>query len=225
MRKIFLQFKNLTQLKNQALPGFTLLELMVSTALFVVVAVGGLSVVLSSNRAYKNISQNRVAVDNVHMVMDTITREMKYSTDYGCVEISDDKPSFNMSNDYNSFNASQLGGDEDCSIVAFTPEGTTTLKKIYYFDLASSSINQITFTKTGSTYTSNHDDIALTSNNFEVNKFWANVSDINNTDDIQPRADFHVSGIVDLSRNQSGVVVSTTTLFLQASVVERLLDN
>lgn len=216
---------------NQDLKAFTLIEVLVATTLFVVVAVGGLSVLLSSQRAYQRISSNRVAMDNINLVMDTMTREIKFGTGYGCLNFSANgsfKGGSGESQYYNIFPESALSNADvsSCNALAITPEGTTTQKLVYYYDVASSSIHQVSYDKVGTNYVKTDlSDLALTGKDFKIDKFWMNVYGKDSSDYIQPRVDIYISGIVAITRNSSGATVSTTTLFLQSSVTERIINN
>lgn len=218
-------------LHKKELEGFTLMELLVATAIFVVVAVGGLSALLSSQRVYKRISSNRVAVDNINMLVDTMTREMKFGTKYGCVNDST-QGSFNrVSNTkYSTLYETDLVNNTNgtCDAVAYTPQGTSTVKVVYYYNQASSTVNQVSYDRAGfgSVYNKrNFSDVALTSSGFIIDKFWFTVNGINSEDYIQPRVGVYVSGVVDVSKGAQGETISTTTLFLQSSITGRSLDN
>ncbi len=205
------------------------MELLVATGIFMVVAVGGLSVLLSSQKAYKRISSNRIAVDNVNMLIDTISREMKFGTKYGCINNST-SGSFNrpLNTKYSILYDNDLYNNTSgtCNAIAFTAQGTTTLKIVYYYNQASSTLNQVLYRKSGSFFRKiNNSDLTLTSSGFNIEKFWFTVSGIKSTDYIQPKVGIYISGIVDISKNSQGEVVSTTTLFLESSITQRSLDN
>ena len=215
--------------------GFTLMELLVATSIFAIVAVGGLSILLSSQRAYKRISSNRVAVDNINMLMDTLSREIKFGSNYGCVNnstegsfnrVSNTKYNILYDNNTDLYN-NTLG---TCNAIAFTPQGTSSLKIVYYYNISSSSINQVSYQRVGLTsrYNKiNSSDISLTSTGFIIDKFWFKVSGINRptNDFIQPKVELYTSGIIDIIKGSKGETVSTTTVFLQTSITQRSIDN
>lgn len=237
MKKI----KNITKrFLNQKEQAFTLMEILVATTLFVVVAVGGISVFLSSQRAYKRVSSNVVAIDNINMVMDFITREIRFGNSYGCVNTSIEG-SFKRENNslYNSFSYNNLLDNRygTCNAIAFTPQGTTTRKVVFYLDTVDHSIRQALYLATGQfpnqTYVPDVGrsaplDFILTSSDFKVGSFWANVEGVGSVADgdyIQPRVDISMSGIVDTEKNQYGQVVSTTTISVQSVITQKNLGN
>ncbi len=224
---LILKFK-IKFIKSKDLEGFTLMEVLVATTLFVVVAVGGLSVLLSSQRAYQRISQNRVAIDNTNLVMDTITREIKFGSKYGCVNFSSDG-SYNRdgNNFYNTFSETYLSvaDTQSCNAIAFTPEGTTTLKNVYYYDSNNKNIHQVDYNKSGSNYNLiPGTDMILTGKDFQIDNFFSNIYGIDNSDYIQPRVDLYLSGLVTVTQGNNGSI-STTTLFLQSTISQRIIDN
>lgn len=221
---------NLKTLKSHnSLRAFTLIEVLVSTALFVVVAVGGLSVLLSSQRAYQRISGNRVAMDNLNLVMDTLTREIKFGSGYGCLNLSSEGNFNREGGPYAFFSSSTLRDDESglCNAIAFTPQGKNTNKRVYYFNVASSSIHQVDYVLgTGSVFDQvPGSDLTLTGEDFQVGQFWVNVSGISQLDYLEPRVEIYLSGVVEVVRSNTTSQVSTTTIFLQSAVSQRLLDN
>ncbi len=215
--------------------GFTLIELLISTSIFAIVAVGGLSILLSSQRAYKRISNNRVAVDNINMLIDTISREIKFGSNYGCVNnstegsfnrVSNTKYNILYDNNIDLYN-NILG---TCNAIAFTPQSTSSLKVVYYYNIASSTINQVSYQRVGLTSRYNRinsSDMTLTTRGFIVDKFWFKVSGINRptNDFIQPKIEVYISGVIDIIKGSRGETFSTTTLFLQTSVSQRSIDN
>ncbi len=207
------------------------MELLVATAIFVVVAVGGLSILLSSQRAYKRISSNRVAMDNINMLIDTITREMKFGTKYGCIN-NNSQGDFNRQNNiyYHTFSDTDLADSPNgnCNAIAYTPQGTSTLKIVYYYNNASSSVNQVSYSKDifGNSFTKlDFTDISLTASGFYIDKFWFVVKGISAEDNIQPKISLYISGVIDTIKNSQGATIGTTTLFLESSITQRSIDN
>ena len=64
--------------------GFTLIELMIATALFVIVATIALSAILSANVNYKKTEDMRTITDNLSFTMDDISRNVKLGYNYSC---------------------------------------------------------------------------------------------------------------------------------------------
>lgn len=171
--KIILKLNN--KFKKEKVNGFTLIEVLVATTLFVVVAVGGLSILLSSERSYQRISKNRVAMDNTNLVMDTLTREIKFGSHYGCVNFSSDG-SFNRNgnNYYEAFPETYpaVADVQACNAISFTPEGSTTTKRVYYYDESKQNIHQVDFAKVGTNYNqTTNTDFILTGSDFKIDNF------------------------------------------------------
>ena len=214
--------------KKNNLKGFTLIELLVSTALFVIVAVGSLSILLSARKAYKRISADRLAMDNINLVVDVMSREIKFGNKYGCVNTSLDVNFNNAENPrYNSLSLIDLLSNStgNCNAVAFTPQGTTTLKIVYYYNVASSTINQVSYSGSGVFSRIPGSDYTLTSEELTIDKLWFNVFGAVSTDHLQPRIDLFISGIISLPSGQEGGSFSTTTLFIENSVTQRIIAD
>lgn len=217
-------------IKNKFDRGFTLIELMVATALFAVVAVGGVTILLSSQRAYKRVSSNRVAIDNTNLVMDSISREVKFGRKYGCVNLVtgvyqswNDDP-FN----YLSFSSSLLINEESgfCNALAFTPETSEDRKVVYYLDVDSKAIHQAEYIFNITTNAFDLEkDYVLTSNDFLVDNFWIKVTGISINDYKQPSVLIFMSGIVNLVKDNLGIVTSTSTFALETYLSQRSIDN
>lgn len=72
------------RVNRQKNKGFTLIELMVATSLFIVImlsAMGSLFMLLDES---KNSRALRVAMENVNFAMDSMTRSIRMGTDYYC---------------------------------------------------------------------------------------------------------------------------------------------
>ena len=64
--------------------GFTLIELMIATALFVIVSVIALSAILSSNVAYKKTEDMRAITDNLTFALEDTSSNIKVGYRYSC---------------------------------------------------------------------------------------------------------------------------------------------
>lgn len=217
-------------IKNKYEKGFTLIELMVATSLFAIVAVAGVSILLSSQRAYKRVSNNRVAIDNTNLVIDSISREVKFGRKYGCVNTSTGPYvswNDNLFN-YLSFSSTLLTNEESgfCNALAFTPETDEDRKIVYYLDSNAKAIHQAEYIFNVTTSAFDLDkDYILTSNDFIVNNFWIKVSGISVTDYKQPSVHIYMSGIVNLVKDNQGIVTSTSTFAIETYLSQRSIDN
>jgi type II secretory pathway pseudopilin PulG len=76
---------NKREFKRKNEDGFTLVELMVSTSIFIVIMLMALgSLIVSSDSARKSQSL-RSAMDNVSFAMEEMSRSLRVGTDYSCV--------------------------------------------------------------------------------------------------------------------------------------------
>jgi len=98
--------------------GFTLIELMVATSLFVVImlsALGSLFMLLDES---KNSRALRFAMDNVNFAMESMTRSIRMGTDYYCLSSGVVSLSITGSKDCHAING---GG----SLLIFSPQGSS----------------------------------------------------------------------------------------------------
>ncbi len=203
--------------------GFTLIELLVSTSIFAIVAIGAISILLGSQAAYKRISNNRMAIDNINLVLNSMTREIKFGTSYGCINTSGN---FFSSSNYPSFSSSDTFGDSignNCNALIFTPQGATSTKIVYYLNTDKASVNEVEYNLSAGAYV-NMGDFSITSSDLNINNFWFDIIGSQSNDYLQPSVKIFVSSIVSLTKNSQGVV-STTTLIGQARVSQSTLDN
>ncbi len=206
---------------NKTLKAFTLMELMVSTTIFTIAAVGGLSVLLASDRAYKRVSSNRVAADNVSMVTDTVSRELKFGSSYSCVNANGN---FASSSNYQIL-PSTSSEVFPCNAVSFFPQGYITKKIVYYFNSGSKSINEVTYIKNGDDNFAFNSDIPITSTDFEVINLSFQITGNSVDDFLQPKIRFFISGIIFTSKNTLGENIATSTISVQGVVSQRVLDD
>ncbi len=73
------------KIKNQkSIKGFTLVELMVSTAIFMVVMLAAMGALFISSNSAKKSQALRSAMDNVNFAMDSMSRTLRTGTIYDC---------------------------------------------------------------------------------------------------------------------------------------------
>lgn len=77
-----------TKIKNIAhksiIKGFTLIEIMVATSIFMVIMVVAMGALISSSDASKKAQALRTAMDNVNFAMESMTRSLRMGTNYTC---------------------------------------------------------------------------------------------------------------------------------------------
>ena len=100
MNKLFIK-KN----KSKLVSGFTLIEIMVATTIFIIVMIMGMGSLISSSSQVKQARKLGIAMDNVSFAMENMTRTIRMATSY-------------VSNGPNS--------------ISFTPSGTSNAKGYRY---------------------------------------------------------------------------------------------
>jgi len=208
---------------------------MVATAIFTIVAVGGISILLASQGIYKRILDTRNATDNLNTLMDVMTREIKFGTNYACGK--SDGESFNYNNtNYVNFSFSALGDytndDGKCNAIAFKSQDQATASStVFYFDNVNGSLNKADYkyNSTSGNY-QKISDYQVSSSDLIINNFVIKVSGSKSSQDtdsdyLQPGVSIFISGIINLQKDQQGNIVSTSTFALQSFVSQRLLDK
>jgi prepilin-type N-terminal cleavage/methylation domain-containing protein len=96
--------------------GFTLIELMVATSVFIVIMLASMSSLFVLLDASKNSRALRSTMDNVSFAMDSMTRSIRMGKNYYCVAAGSGMP-------YDDFTSSK-----DCpdggTLIAFVPQGS-----------------------------------------------------------------------------------------------------
>lgn len=204
--------------------GFTLIELLVSTSIFAIVAIGGISILLSSQAAYKKLSNNRMAIDNINLVLDSMYREIKIGGNYGCINTSGN---FISNSYYQSFPSNIVFGDSignNCNALVFTPQGSTSTKVVYYLDTDKATLVEADYELSGNTYI-HQVDYPITSPDLSVTNFWFKVKGTASNDYIQPSVEIYVSSIVTLTNNIQNTAAATTTFIGEVVISQKILDN
>lgn len=221
-KRIYMNIKNNAKFNLQE--GFTLIELLVATSIFAIAAVGAISILLGSQAAYKRLSNNRTAIDNINLVLDSMSREIKFGSNYGCINTSGN---FSLSSNYLSFPSNTVFGDSinnNCNALVFTPQGASSTKVVYYLDTDKATLNESDYNLSGGAFM-RQTDFPITSPDLNINAFWFKVIGTRNNDYLQPSVEIYVSSLVTLTKNAQNSVVATTTFAGQVMVSQRILDN
>ena len=64
--------------------GFTLIEVMIVVTLFSIIMIIGTGAVLNSNNVYRKTEHLRTIIDNLHFVMEDMSRSIRTGEDYHC---------------------------------------------------------------------------------------------------------------------------------------------
>lgn len=222
-------------LKNQNPNGFTLIELLVATTIFTIIAVGGISILLSAQRAYKRLSENRIAVDNINLVLNNMSREIKFGTDYKCAN-NKTTQDFTNTNLYGNLNISSINSLSsadmiNCNAIIFTPQNSSTTRIVYYLKKINFSINEADYELNNdqSSFTKKL-DVIMTSSDFSINDFNTSISgtDISGAgdkDNLQPKVKILISGLIATNKNNQNINTATSSFTVQQVVSQRTLDN
>lgn len=165
---------------QQTNKGFTLIELMVATSIFVIVMLASMSSLFILLNSGKSSRALRSAMDNVNFAMESITRSIRMGTNYYCASSG---ATVNLT-DLTSSNV------QDCNsggtLIAFKPQDATALYKTAY-QLSNGSIQM---TMNGGPWTS------ITSSDVTIDQLRFFVKGSSPTDNIQASVYIIVKGTV-----------------------------
>jgi prepilin-type N-terminal cleavage/methylation domain-containing protein len=114
--KIFYKQKN---------TGFTLIELMVATSIFIVVMLTSMSSLFALLDTGKSSRALRFAMDNVNFSMESMTRSIRMGTNYYCVS---SEQNIDMNDTTSTRDCSNI---DNGTFIAFMPQGNTTSRVGY----------------------------------------------------------------------------------------------
>ncbi len=150
--------------------GFTLVEVIVAVAVFVVVMVSGIGALMSMIDANRKAQALRTVMDNLNFALENVTRTMRVGIDYHCGTLGD----FNTPRDC------ALEGD---NFIAFKDSGG----KLLIFRLNNGSIEKSS--DGGATY------LGITAPEIKIQELKFFVRGSTNADQIQPKVLVIVKGI------------------------------
>lgn len=188
--------------------GFSLIEVLVSMALFIVVltiGVGALMVLISANSKAQNM---QAAVSNIQFALDSMAREIRTGNGYYCSSGSETTGDYTVVQDCDKGTyLSIIEGGKSLSA------GSVNRRIAYRYNASAQSVerkigNGIWVSLTDSS-------VAITSMHFNVSNS-ANREDGGN--DLQPNATIYISGMI------TGVGETSTQFTLQTTVTQRTLD-
>lgn len=190
----------LKKLNKNSSKGFTLIELMVATALFIVViimAMGSLSVSSSTNKKAQQLS---LAMENVSFAMESMTRSLRMGSNYTCI-ISP-----------NPILLYPVQPPADCDFktdggysVAFKP----AIANSSFPFIAYKSYTNGTQTSLQRCDSDSSPCIALTSSNVNVELLKFYVMGSNTTDGIQPSVYIMMKGTVTVGGDSASFAIQT----------------
>lgn len=200
----------LTRIKNcrKLQQGFSLIEVLVSMALFIVVltiGVGALMVLISANGKAQNM---QAAVSNIQFSLDSMAREIRTGNGYYCSNGSETMGDYTVVQDCDRGTyLSIIEGGKSLSA------GSLNRRIAYRYNSSAQSVER----KIG-----NGTWVPLTSSSVAVTSMHFNVSNSATKDGtgnlFQPNATIYISGVI------SGVGQTSTEFTLQTTVTQRTLD-
>jgi len=167
--------------------GFTLIELMVATAIFTVVMTVSLGALLVTLSTSKNARALQFAMDNVSFAMESMTRSLRMGTDYYCED-----------------NYMITDCPNGSSKISFLPQGSSGNRVRYYLTQRGDGTYNI-ITDDGDS--SEAVDLISPNINIEVLKFVVKGSSPN--DNIQPSIHLMIKGSVKLSNKDVPFAIQT----------------
>ena len=105
--------------------GFTLVELMVATSIFVVIMLVSMSALMIIMNSAKGARALRVSMDNVNFAMESMTRSIRMGTYYDCVSTGGTMPS---DSDTTTYADCPNGG----TLIAFVPQKPSSSNRVGY---------------------------------------------------------------------------------------------
>jgi len=203
--------KGFTRVVSKSTTGFTLIEVMISTALFSVIMIIGITAVLSVNNTYRKTRTMRSAIDNVSFMMEDMARNIRLGYRYRCINNGAGSEDVLPSNIETPVDGS------NCKGIAFEPYWSPSLgdvddQVIYFID-----DNGDIFKTTNGVFLDavpmNSIDVKIDPSKSGFTIIGAESSD----DGIQPSVLIRINGTAQGSR-------SSTEFNLQTTVSQRLID-
>lgn len=193
---------------RKAQKGFSLIEVLVSMALFIVVltiGVGALLVLISANSKAQNMQS---AVSNIQFALDSMAREIRTGNGYYCSSGTETTGDYLVVQDCNKGTyLSIIEGGKSLSA------DTVNRRIAYRYNSSAQSVER----KVG-----NGSWVSLTDSSVAITAMHFNVSNSANKEDggnlLQPNATIYISGMI------TGVGDTSTEFTLQTTVTQRTLD-
>lgn len=178
--------------------GFTLIEIMVATAIFMIIMVAAIGALVTTSNSAKKAKALRSAMDNVNYAMDNVSRSLRLGSNYYCPGGSSIllPQSTNPTMDC-------IGG---AGSIAFIPSGGTVVDQSYQLS-SSGEIQKCLASRTPSC-------VALTAPEVVITDLFFEVKGSSTTDTVQPSVFVRIKGNVTISGD-------TTEFALQNFISQR----
>ncbi len=189
--------------KNTKSKGFTLIEIMVATSIFMIIMLMAMGALITTSDTAKKSQALRTAMDNVNFAMESITRSIRMGADYTCVTSSTGV----------SLPAS---ANADCSLstagggaIIFTPALHAKGARDTAYMLVERPVVSSQNTSTHGIERCNPDCLDLITPEIDIKslKFFVNGSDVN--DKIQPSVYIILKGTVTIKGESTSFAIQT----------------
>jgi len=197
--------KNSTIIKhaNKVARGFTLIEIMVATSIFMIIMLVALGALVTSSTAAKDAKELRTAMDNINFAMENMTRSLRTGSEYSC-NPDKDNPSISI-------------GVSSVSQVADCPNGgggilfTSANQPVLSYDAGYGIGKRLNGTHTIFRYDSNFTNGAqdLLANEVDIQKLVLYVNGSYPADNIQPSIRIVIKGTVTIKGTPTEFAIQT----------------
>ena len=202
--------------------GFTLIETMISVALFIVIVMAGMTSLLNANLLQQKSTGMRSIIDNLSFVMDDMSRNLRTGYDYECISNGAIPSSVNTINSAGGISGQNCGG---IAFISTADNTTAAWGYLVSYNPNYSSQYSIFKSVNGSIVQLTPDEVNIdtTKSGFVVSGAEAPTPNLNppprysGGDQQQPFATIKLVGTI----NYKGI---TTPFSLQTSVSQRKLD-
>jgi prepilin-type N-terminal cleavage/methylation domain-containing protein len=200
--------------------GFTLIELMVSLAIFSIVVIAGLGAMLAISDANRRVQKTRAVMDNLSLAMESMSRNLRLGSNYICTtyttslpNITKTTPSQNCGAGVNSY-GNYIGFFDQYMEYSLANE----YPSFYYLDKSSGTgvIKYKNYTTAGGA------GVAVTSPELDVQdlRFYVTGSAQAERGLKQPRVLMVLSGKTFIGKSQEPVEIN-----IQTTISQRALNN
>jgi prepilin-type N-terminal cleavage/methylation domain-containing protein len=212
-------------MKNQ---GFTLIEIIVSLALFAVVAVVAVGAFLKIIDANRRSEAIETAVNDTSFALESMSRDIRVGSDYRCTSAgTPDTLITSDSNGLKSCSLSQGNMIEFNSSTMGTGSGNTTCHLIHAYELSTDAsqkgiIQKAEQSTCGQAFsfiplTSTSSDLTIQTFDIKVDGSWPGI-DSNNPQGVQPKVFILISGTAGISQEDR------TAFTVQMSASQRIME-
>lgn len=181
--------------------GFTLVELMVATTVFVLIVVSSIGSLLTLLGASKDSRALRFAMDNVNFAMESMTRSIRMGVNYYCVnEVDGTTPS-----DVNSIQNCSSGG----TLVSFVPQSSIADGSPYRVTYKLSSRGDSTHTLKRCIGNNESNCVEIISSDIDIKQLKFFVNGASSSDSVQASVYITLKGEITVKGKVSSFMLQT----------------